>query len=316
MTNRILPALALAGLLAAGAGRATADDPKLPDAKAFDKLVVDTLRDVHNKGADLYNTSKDFSGTYRMYQGALVAVRPLLGHRAEAQKLIDTGLLAAEKESDAARKAFVLHETIEAVRKDLKGAVEPKKPVDPPTKPVDPPKKPVDPPVKPVDPPKKPVDPPVKPVDPPKKPVDPPVKPVDPPKKPVDPPVKPVDPPKKPPAPVDPPKKPVDPPKPVAPAPKPADPKGKDAETANVKGVITLKGQPLAEGELALSSATLGTFKTAIKDGAYTVVKLPPGKYTGAVTGKGIPEKYTAAATSGLTFEFAAGANTTDIVLK
>lgn len=286
MTNRILPALALAGLLAAGGGRAAADDPKLPDVKAFDKLVVDTLRDVHNKGADLYNTSKDFPGAYRMYQGALVAVRPLLGHRADAQKLIDAGLLAAEKETDAARKAFVLHETIEAVRKDLKTAAAEKKPIDPPTKPIDPPKKPVDPPTKPVDPPKKPVDPPVKPVDPPKKPIDPPAK------------------------------KPADP-TPVAPPPKAVEPKGKDAATANVKGVVTLNGKPLAEGELTLASATLGTFKAAIKDGAYKFDKpLPAGKYTGVVTGEGVPKKYTTANTSGLAFEFAAGPNTTDVVLK
>ena len=98
-----------------------AQEPKLPDAKAFDKLIVDTLRDVHNKGADLYNTKKEFEGTYRMYQGALVAVRPLLAHRPAAQKMIDDGLAAAEKESSVAQKAFKLHEAIEGVRSHLKG---------------------------------------------------------------------------------------------------------------------------------------------------------------------------------------------------
>src|SRR5262245_49983939 len=106
-----------------------ADEPKLPDAKAFDKLVVDALRDVHNRGADLYNTKKEFEGTYRLYQGALVAVRPLLGHRPDAQKMIDDGLLAAEKETATAQRAFKLHEAIEAVRAHLRGET-PKKPED------------------------------------------------------------------------------------------------------------------------------------------------------------------------------------------
>ena len=111
-----------------------AQESKLPDAKAFDKLVVDTLRDVHNRGADLYNTKKEFEGTYRMYEGALVTVRPLLAHRPAAQKMIDDGLAAAEKETSAAQKAFRLHEAIEAVRTHLKS--------DPGKKPED--KKPVE----------------------------------------------------------------------------------------------------------------------------------------------------------------------------
>lgn len=98
-----------------------AQEPKLPDAKAFDKLVVDTLRDVHNQGADLYNMSKDFAGTYRMYHGALLTIRPLLAHHPAAQKMIDDGIAAAEKEANTAQKAFRLHEAIEAVRAHLKG---------------------------------------------------------------------------------------------------------------------------------------------------------------------------------------------------
>lgn len=128
MTTRILAALALATALTLGAQSTAADDPKLPETKVYDKLVIDALREVHNKGADLYNTQKDFAGAYRMYQGALVAVRPLLAHRPDAQKLIADGLDAAEKETDAARKAFLLHEAIEGVRKYLKVATGAQKP--------------------------------------------------------------------------------------------------------------------------------------------------------------------------------------------
>ncbi len=99
----------------------TAQEPRLPDVKSFDKLVVDTLRDVHNKGADLYNTKKDFEGTYRIYQGSLLTVRPLLAHRPDTQKQIDDALAAAEKEPSVAQKAFRLHEAIETVRSNLRG---------------------------------------------------------------------------------------------------------------------------------------------------------------------------------------------------
>jgi hypothetical protein len=98
-----------------------ADDPQLPEVKAYDALVVDTLRDVHNKGAELFNEHRDFYGTYRMYQGSLLTVRPLLAHRPAAQKLIDDGLAAAEKDISVQNKSFKLHETIEAVRGMLKG---------------------------------------------------------------------------------------------------------------------------------------------------------------------------------------------------
>ena len=130
MTKRIA-ALALAAVLGLSSA-AAADEPKLPDAKAFDKAVVDSLRAVHNTGADIYNEGKDFPGAYRLYQGALMAVRPLLAHRPDAQQIIDTGFANAEKETDAARKAFVLHVAIEAVRKNLKDAASDKKPVEPP----------------------------------------------------------------------------------------------------------------------------------------------------------------------------------------
>lgn len=112
-------ALALAAAVVAGASAA---DPVTPgDAKAFDKLVVDTLRDVHNKGADLYNEKQDYHGAYRLYQGSLLTVRPLLAHHPTAQKAIDDGLAAADKEPDITRKGFILHEAIERVRADLRG---------------------------------------------------------------------------------------------------------------------------------------------------------------------------------------------------
>lgn len=99
-------------------GLAVAADPAPP--ADFDKLVRDALQDVHNRGADLYNQAKDYPAAYRLYEGSVRTVRPLLAHRPGCQKRIDDGLAAAETDADPARKAFLLHEAIEAVRAELK----------------------------------------------------------------------------------------------------------------------------------------------------------------------------------------------------
>lgn len=102
------------------AGTLAADDGKPSGAREADERIRDALKLVHNKGADLYNESREFMGAYRMYQGALTTVRPLLANKPAAQRIIDEGLAVAEKEPSPAQKAFKLHETIEAVREMLK----------------------------------------------------------------------------------------------------------------------------------------------------------------------------------------------------
>ena len=49
-----------------------AQEPKRPDVKTLDKVVRESLRNVHDKGADLYNEAKDFAGAYRMFQARLL----------------------------------------------------------------------------------------------------------------------------------------------------------------------------------------------------------------------------------------------------
>jgi hypothetical protein len=117
----------------------------------LDRLAVDSLRAVHDRGADLYNAA-DAPSTYRLYEGALLTVSPFLAHRPAVQKVIADGLAEAGKMDTVKARAFRLHEIIELVRGELrkeikKAEAEPKKPdadppqrVLPPTKPADPPK--------------------------------------------------------------------------------------------------------------------------------------------------------------------------------
>lgn len=116
-----------------------------PAGKDFDKTVISTLRDIHDRGADLYNLSKDYTSAYRLYEGSLLTVKPLLAHRPDVQKSIEDGLAAAGKEADVARKAFLLHETIEKVRTELKAPPPAPKPKESDPKPKEPMPKPKEP---------------------------------------------------------------------------------------------------------------------------------------------------------------------------
>lgn len=297
--------LAVALLVAAAGPLAAQGGKPVGDAKVFDKLVVDTLRDVHNKGADLYNTARDFPAAYRLYQGSLVTVRPLLGHRPEAQKFIDDGLAASEKESDPARKAFALHEAIEKVRAYLKTApaIEPPPPVKPKvddTKKSEEPKK--TPPTTKTDDAKKPKGDDTKKTPPSTK--------TDDTKKPTPPVTKPVEP-----------KKPADP-LAVLPKPKGNDPVNpKPAADPGIKGLVTLKGKPVAEADVAIVSLKLPVPRvftaTSASDGTFQIKDaVPAGEYAATVTGKGVPEKYGTTTTSGLRVEVKAGATDVRLELK
>jgi truncated hemoglobin YjbI len=99
------------------------------DTAGLDKLVGDALKEMHNKAADLYNGG-DPNGCYRMFQGGLITVRPLLAHRPDLQQLIDQGLQAADRQAAIALRARGLHDTIETVRTKLKPPAA-SKPADP-----------------------------------------------------------------------------------------------------------------------------------------------------------------------------------------
>jgi hemoglobin len=126
--RRAWPAAMAAGLLAlaAAAPARAADDKTGLDPKAVDSLVFNSLRDVINEGADMYNAEgryknmeRDFAGCYHLYEGALLATRPLLAHRPNLQKGIDDGLSAARETPEVWRRAVVLRAVIDKVRADV-----------------------------------------------------------------------------------------------------------------------------------------------------------------------------------------------------
>jgi truncated hemoglobin YjbI len=126
----------LAGCVLIGLTSAAAAEGKPPprgaDKPASDQpnvqaKLLDVLKDIHNRGADMYN-SGDVAGCYRMFEGALRVAAPVLSARPDVQQMIESGLTAAEREPSMAKRAFALHQLIEQVRKKIKAGAPPPSP--------------------------------------------------------------------------------------------------------------------------------------------------------------------------------------------
>jgi len=120
----LLPLLTFLLVAALPGPTATGQEPKLPaklDPAAMDRLVDTALYDVLKVAVPLYNAG-EVEGGYRLLEGALMSVKPLLGHRPELQREINAALISAARANvDADKRAWVLRETIDAVRGDLRG---------------------------------------------------------------------------------------------------------------------------------------------------------------------------------------------------
>ncbi len=109
-------ALACALVLGGPVLIAAAQDKPL-DRKTVDTHVFNTLRGIINHGADLFNEpNNDHNGCYRLYEGALIAVKPFLDHRPDLQKAIDDGLNSARTMPRLPDRAFALRGVIDKVR--------------------------------------------------------------------------------------------------------------------------------------------------------------------------------------------------------
>lgn len=104
--------------LSTAIGRET--DPKAakPAPRSQDAVLFDTLKKVINKGVDLYNHD-DPGACYRLYQGSLLTLEPMLAHHPELQKTIQKALDAASRDPIMWRRAFTLRGALDKVRKEL-----------------------------------------------------------------------------------------------------------------------------------------------------------------------------------------------------
>src|SRR5262245_47859597 len=94
-----LPPLAAAVILVfALAGTFHAQPGGAGERPALDRKIRDSLRTVIERGRVLHNKPNfDYVGCYRVYEGGLLAVQPMLDHHPDLQQVITEALARAEK---------------------------------------------------------------------------------------------------------------------------------------------------------------------------------------------------------------------------
>jgi hemoglobin len=93
--------------------------------KTFEKNLDAGLRDVVNRGATIFNNQGDYAGCYRLFEGALLAVKPLLGNYPDLQKKIDTSLANAGRLPNMHDRAHALRKVLDDVRYTMNPAARP-----------------------------------------------------------------------------------------------------------------------------------------------------------------------------------------------
>lgn len=104
--------LALGSVVLLAAGQNHGQDR--PAGQATPADLNQSLRHVINVGAELFNKQADYAGCYHVYEGALIAVRPLVSP--ELQQKITEGLERAERMPQFSDRAFELRRVIDEVR--------------------------------------------------------------------------------------------------------------------------------------------------------------------------------------------------------
>jgi hypothetical protein len=103
-----------AALMATGMATGTAAAQDTPPSKHDAGVLDAALKRLINVGADLFNESGDHAGCYRVYQGGLLSIQPVLP--GELQTRIDAAFRAAEQASRYSDKAFELRKALDDVR--------------------------------------------------------------------------------------------------------------------------------------------------------------------------------------------------------
>src|SRR5262245_17715257 len=68
----------------------------VPTGWSADPPLAETLKEVLNRGATIYNDG-DRNGCYRLFEGALLALKPHLAGQAEVLQIVENGLRDVEQ---------------------------------------------------------------------------------------------------------------------------------------------------------------------------------------------------------------------------
>jgi hemoglobin len=100
-------------------GTLSAEDAKPLDRAELDKRAGKTAFDAVKLGTDLW-ADGEVEGCFRLYQGTLMALQPMLDHHPKLAALVKEKLDAA-KDQRADKGAFTLREALDAVQKQTAG---------------------------------------------------------------------------------------------------------------------------------------------------------------------------------------------------
>jgi hemoglobin len=126
-------ALALAVLVLAAGAVARADDRPLERVE-LDRRVVKAVYEAALQGTEMWNKSQNYEGCFRLYQGSLAAVIPLLDHRprlaAAAKDKFDRA-----KSMKAVEGATLLREALDEIQNEIAPGAKADPKVDPKVEP-------------------------------------------------------------------------------------------------------------------------------------------------------------------------------------
>jgi hypothetical protein len=127
------PRLALACSLVLSLAPATRSDDAAISRRELDWRMDQVVYNAIVAGIPFYNQC-DFAGLYRLYQGALISVEPVLSHHPELRQAMEKGLRDAEGARDDSQKAIEQRRVLDEVLAGVRGMVPPPAPA-PATKP-------------------------------------------------------------------------------------------------------------------------------------------------------------------------------------
>lgn len=108
----------LAALILVAAGGLVRADDKPIDRTDLDKRIVGAVYESALLGTNLFNNDKNYEGCYRLYQGTLKALVPLLDHRSKLQATVKMRLERAEK-MRSADAAFELRTALDEIQNEI-----------------------------------------------------------------------------------------------------------------------------------------------------------------------------------------------------
>ena len=115
-------------VLVLGVGVVTRADDKPLEREELDKRVVQAVYNAAVQGTELWNKSANYEGCFRLYQGTLAAVIPLLDHRPKLAANAKAKLDKAQS-MKAIEGAHLLREALDEIQYDIAPGPKPK--VDP-----------------------------------------------------------------------------------------------------------------------------------------------------------------------------------------